>query len=166
VEDKDNTETNLAKQKLSKLDEILDELLKSYGISPLTSANSDVTQLLSLSRLEVNKMTAEECSEASYMLRSFAFNLQKEYNREIARVHWANEQIDKVVCKEIEQFDKYAKYDQKRALAIANNSYAYRLNEISIYASARARRIESLADKASDIARAFNDISMSRRKVY
>ena len=166
MENENNRETNLAKERLAQLDSTLDDLLKSYGIPPKTEPNSDVPKLLNLSRLEINKMTAEECSEAAYMVRSFAFNLQKEYNREVTRVQWANAQIDKLVCKEIEQLDKFTKYEQKRALVVNNNTYTYKLQEIVTFASARAQRIQDLADKASDIARAFNEISMSRKRVY
>ena len=167
MEAADNTQTNLAKERLKDLDLRLDGILSSYGVLSDATPNADeFGRLLTLSHIELAKLTPEQCSEGAYILRQGAFTLQKEYNRERAREVWANAQIDKTVAEEMGQFDKYMRYEQKRALAIKQNSFAFKLNEIQVYAQSRAIRLESLSDKASDMARALNELSMSRRKVY
>lgn len=168
MEEKDNNQTlDLARSRLETLDSKLDELLNSYGVPAKLSPNVDeIGRLLSISHLELKKMTAEECAEATYILRQASFKLRLEFNREVTRRDWANAQIDKAIAQDIQQQDKFMKYEQKRAACISSNSFAFKANELAIYAGARAQRIEGLSDKISDMARALNDLAISRKRVY
>ena len=45
---------------------------------------------LQLSRDQMEKLTPEQCAEAALLLASLSFHIQRSYNREIARVNWAD----------------------------------------------------------------------------
>ena len=45
---------------------------------------------LQLSRDQIEKLTPDQCSEAALLLSSLAFHIQRSYNREIARINWAD----------------------------------------------------------------------------
>ena len=83
---------DLARERLAKLDSVLDEYESSIGLPKFTDNFHDdsAKKYLQLTRDQIEKLTPDQCSEAALLLSGLAFHLQRSYNREIARINWAD----------------------------------------------------------------------------
>ena len=84
-----------AKEQLDKIDTVLDEYESSLGLPKFNDDFHDDTakRYLQLSRDQIEKLTPEQCAEAALLLASLSFHIQRSYNREIARVNWADKTL-------------------------------------------------------------------------
>lgn len=139
--------TSLAKNKLYKLDEILDEYEKSIGLPQYSSPGTEdeLNQYLSMSRDELEKLTPEVCSHLVYRLSQYAFYLKRLFNREKTRVIWARQELMNIVAKASNSYDKFTKFDVKVSLITNDDEYAMSLQKILTYAEERVQRLEELA---------------------
>ena len=88
-----------ASERLDALDSVLDEYEKSLGLHKYAEDFHDnsVKSYMGMGRTEMEKLTLEECAEAALILGSFSFHLQRSYNRESARVNWAQSSLKETV---------------------------------------------------------------------
>ena len=78
---------DIARERLAKLDSVLDEYESSLGLPSFTDSFHDDTakNYLQLTRNQIEKLTPDQCSEAALLLSSLAFHIQRSYNREVAQ---------------------------------------------------------------------------------
>lgn len=159
-----DSKVKTAKERIEELDRILDDYINKIGIKYSEIQSTDeISTYLTMERGSLSKLSCEDCAEITVLLQSFAFHLAKEQGREKARLGWVKEQLYKGV--DTTQFgNSYAKYEEKRALAIKGDEYLSKLNEILIYAQARVDRIENLSHRVEAIARSFSELRQSKYK--
>ena len=140
-------ETNSAKEQMEKLDKVLDEYESQCGLPYVEwNGNEDeFREYLSMPREALEKLTPHDCTQIAYRLGQFAFHLQKQVNRENARVVWAKQRLMELVGQESEQFDKYTKFEVKTALIVKANAHAQALQRIWTYAEQRSTRLTFLS---------------------
>ena len=141
---------NPAKERLEKLDSILDSYESELGIPPYKKEFYDdsIQQYLQLSRNQIEKLTPEQCAEAALLLASLSFHLQRSYNREIARVNWA---------------DQYkGSWESQFNQAIKEDTYATKVQQIKRYAQQRGDRLTYLASSIKNISDIFLSVQKSK----
>ena len=92
IDNRDGDRGGFAKEQLDKIDSVLDQYECSLGLPKFNDNFYDDTakRYLQLSRDQMEKLTPEQCAEAALLLASLSFHIQRSYNREIARVNWAD----------------------------------------------------------------------------
>lgn len=154
---------NQPQERLEHVDSVLDEYEGSLGMSQYTGEFHDpsVKNYMSMPRQQMEKLTVEECAEAALLLGGFSFYLQRSYNREIARVNWANSCIKNMLAGRENQYS--GSWDSQYNQAIKEDSYASKLKKIQVYAQQRADRLTYLANSVKNISDLF--VNLQRAKV-
>lgn len=157
-------DSNTAKDRLSKLDSVLDEYESSLGIPTFTNDFHDdsAKKYLQLSRDQIEKFTPEQCAEAALLLASLSFHLQRSYNREVARVNWADQVLKTIVSGREQQYR--GSWDSQFYQAVKEDGYATKVADIKKYAQQRADRLTYLASSIKNISDIF--LSVQRSKAF
>ena len=157
-------DSNTAKDRLSKLDSVLDEYESSLGIPAFVNDFHDESakKYLQLSRDQIEKFTPEQCAEAALLLASLSFHLQRSYNREVARVNWADQVLKTIVSGREQQYR--GSWDSQFYQAVKEDGYATKVADIKKYAQQRADRLTYLASSIKNISDIF--LSVQRSKAF
>jgi len=157
-------DSNTAKDRLNKLDSILDEYESSLGIPVFVNDFHDESakKYLQLSRDQIEKFTPEQCAEAALLLASLSFHLQRSYNREVARVNWADQVLKTIVSGREQQYR--GSWDSQFYQAVKEDGYATKVADIKKYAQQRADRLTYLASSIKNISDIF--LSVQRSKAF
>lgn len=153
---------DLAKEQLDKLDSALDAYEKGMGL-PLYSAESQdesVKKYMALSRTEIEKLTLEECAEAALLLGGFSFYLQRSYNREIARVNWAESSLKSMISGRESQYS--GSWDSQYHQAVKNDGHSSKLLRIKRYAQQRADRLTYLSTSVKNLSDLFTNLQRAK----
>ena len=151
-----------AKEQLDKLDSVLDEYESSLGLPKFSYEFHDDTakKYLQLSRDQIEKLTPEQCGEASLLLSSLAFHIQRSYNREIARINWADRTL-KTTLAGREQAYK-GSWESQFNQAVNEDGYAKKIANIQRYAQQRADRINYLSSAIKNVSDIFLSVQKSK----
>lgn len=159
-------ESTTAKDQLEKWDKILDEYENSVGLPFFNSrlADTETHKFLNMSRNEIEKMSPEDCAQGALILNGLAFHVQRAYNREIARVNWAEASMKEIVASEVHNYKGYS-YNERFQQAVKSNEHARSLNKIKRYAQQRADRLSFLSSNLNNRADIFLAVQRSKRKL-
>jgi hypothetical protein len=152
-----------SKDELNHWDKLLDEYEQSIGMSSYKTdflPENELSNYLSMTRDELEKLNPDDCAQISYRLAQFSFHIQRTINRELARYNWADETIKDTIADEINNYKGYG-YVEKAYQAIKHNDKALSLNKIKKYAKQRADRLSYLANGVKNL----SDIIMSISKI-
>jgi len=157
-------EYKTAKEQLERWDKILDEYEKSIGLPDFESKENShsASEFLSMNRNQIEKMSPEDCAQAALILNELAFHIQRAYNREIARVKWAEDTSKEIVANEVGGYKGYS-YLERFQQAVKSNAHACSLNKIRKYAQQRADRLGFLASNMNTRADIFLATQKSKR---
>ena len=155
-----------AKEQLDKIDSVLDEYESSLGLPKFNNDFHDDTakRYLQLSRDQIEKLTPEQCAEAALLLASLSFHIQRSYNREIARVNWADRTL-KTTLAGREQAYK-GSWESQFNQAAKEDGYATKISDIKRYAQQRADRINYLSSSIKNISDIFINVQKSKVLKY
>ena len=153
-----------AKEKLSFIDKILDDYEKQLGLPTCKSPGTEeeLQKYLSMGRDELEKLTPEAASSIMYRLSQYAFYLKRTYNVEKSRTIWAKQQLNHMISSQINNYDKYMKFEIKVALITKENTYAQSIQKILTYAEQRTCRIEQLADFIKNLGDSLRAMQMTK----
>jgi hypothetical protein len=154
---------NTAKERLEKIDSVLDEYESSLGLSSYSGDFHDqsVKSYMTMPRQQMEKLTVEECAEAALLLGGFSFYLQRSYNREVARVNWASASLKVMIAGREGQYS--GSWDSQYHQAVKEDTYASKLESIKVYAQQRADRLTYLASSTKNLSDLF--VNLQRAKI-
>ena len=141
-------------ENMEKRDEILSDYEHGLGLpSNLAPGSEDELQgYLVMNRSQIEVLSAEDAFGIALRLSQYSFYLQREMNRERARITWANKELTSAVSGEIGQYsDSYLKNDAKVALICKENNVAKQLSDIQVFAEQRVERLQELASGLRNI---------------
>ena len=118
----------------------------------------DYIYFASLDRDALVKLTTQELFDASYMLYGYATYIQDEVNKNKVIIDWCNNEIQRMLV--THQFEQYTKHETKIQIVVRDNSYASKVHQMQMIASAR---LQSLEGKVWEIKRQA-DILLERGK--
>jgi hypothetical protein len=103
---------------------------------------TEVDKWLSISPQKLNKMSAEDCAEASYLLTQEATFVQSQINTLQSKIDWCNRKINSIIAPIIKnQITRYMENELKRAYAVKQDDVAERLQQIANEASSYHSRL-------------------------
>ena len=150
-----------------KLQESIDKIDnndRSLGLGHLVH-NPEAEHLLALSQNELDKMTAEECANAKYILSQHALVIQKTINRATALKGWSERCIRTIIAKEYGQYDSFMKFEIRRQIVVNGNEYAKQLDEISVENELKIDSLSYVAQAVNNMAGAFQLLYNSKKRV-
>ncbi len=113
-----------------------------------------------LTKDDLNKLTTQEMFDAAYLLYGYSTYIQDEINKNKVALGWCEDQIEKLVAANLNNFDQYTKHNVKRQIIIKENSYAASVDGMRAVAEAR---LQSLEGKVYELKRQ-GDILLERAK--
>ena len=154
---------NAASDRLAEIDSVLDSYEQSSGLPRHTEAfhdNTAVKEYMTMPRTHMEKLTLEQCAEAALLLGGFSFHVQRLYNREIARVNWANSSLKALVAGRESQYS--GSWESQYNQAIKEDGYTSKMRRIMVYAQQRADRLTYLSNSIKNMSDLF--INLQRAK--
>ena len=153
-----------ASERLEKVDAVLDEYEESVGLPKFSPSFHDdsAKKYLQLSRTQIEKLSPNECAEASILLTALAFHVQRSYNREVARVNWANQTL-KTTLAGREQAYK-GSWESQFNQAIKEDGYASKIDNIKRYAQQRDDRLTYLSSSIKNMSDLY--LNIQKTKVF
>lgn len=138
-----------ANEQLAELRTMVDEFL---GNNNTRFANFKEEFLLAadLSQENIRALTKDELFENAYILYSYASYIQDEMNMQKIALDWCNDKLDKMVAKNIDEFNPYTKHDMRRQLIVMNDEFA---NAVDHYRQIAHARVQSLEGKVYEVKR-------------
>lgn len=95
-----------------------------------------------LTKEDMGKMTTQEMFDTAYLLYGYSTYIQDEINKNKVALNWCEDQIEKLVAANLNNFDQYTKHDVKRQIIIKENSYAASVDSMRAVAEARLQYLE------------------------
>ena len=115
-----------------------------------------------MNRNEIEKLSPQDCAASALIINELSFHIQRAYNREVARVNWAEQTTKEVVANEVSNYKGYS-YQERLFQAIKNNEHARTLSKIKKYAKQRSDRLSFLASGLNNRADIFLSIQRAKR---
>jgi hypothetical protein len=129
--------------------------------------NESAESLLNIDENTLKSMTAEECGIKAIILLQFSAFLQKEVNRHQAKNRWADSNINILIGKYGQGYgDKYTKFEERRVMMIADNSFAKALNDMVKLSSVICEDLAFLSKKVESIANLLSELQKTKRYIY
>jgi hypothetical protein len=153
----ENGSLNLAVERLQKKANDLDNLEKDLEL-----VNNP---LLDLSREDIHRLSSEECGEISYDISTFGFNVQRVLNRQLSYLHWLESKISLAIAGELQSYEGYYSFDQRKAVAIINNQYAKQLEDLRISVQMKVDTLSSLPFQINQISKCLIETQISKRHI-
>jgi hypothetical protein len=146
------------------LDLLLDEYEAKLGLPAWSFAETEgeAKKILSLSPAELRAMSATQLGEAAFILQQFALHLQRAYNREQARVGWAEENIKRLTARTVGSVKGYS-LEERRPLAVSQDELACKFDALRVKAGCRVGRLAYLSAKVEAMARSLMALQQSKR---
>ena len=95
-----------------------------------------------MSRNKIGMLTQAEIFDHAYVLYGYSSYIQDEINKNKVVLEWCNDQIEKLVVRNLNNFDQYTKHEVKRQSIINENSYAAKCDQMRQVAEARLQSLE------------------------
>ena len=153
-------ETQLkASERLAEHIKGIDEYIAMSNVS-YSSFNVEYIVASNLTTEDMSTMTSQEMFDSAYLLYGYSTYIQDEINKNKVALSWCNDQIEKLVAANLNNFDQYTKHDVKRQIIIRENSYAASVDQMRLVA---ASRLQSLEGKVYELKRQ-GDILLERAK--
>ena len=153
-----NTELK-ASERLAEHIKGIDEYIAMSNVS-YSAFNVEYIVASNLTREDMSTMTSQEMFDSAYLLYGYSTYIQDEINKNKVALSWCNDQIEKLVAANLNNFDQYTKHDVKRQIIIRENSYAASVDQMRLVAESR---LQSLEGKTYELKRQ-GDILLERAK--
>lgn len=142
---------------LKKVDDFLDAYENKIGLRGISE--SDVSKYLSMNQDGLQKMSADDCAEAAFILTKEALFVQHEINKYQAQMDWAKARIDRTIAGDLHNHGtRFSTFETRQTLAIKSNSATQNLQKIVDRANRIITRINYLPNHLRNLANVYLDI--------
>jgi hypothetical protein len=160
-----NSEPLSAEDKLARADKLLDEYEGSVGLAPLKVCKNEhiINEYLSYGREDLQKLSSDRCAEMAYEIAAYSVHLQRAINRQISRIGFCEAEIKRELAITMRDFASIYNYEERKFTAIADNSYATKLQIIKELAQSRVDRLNNLGYCLKTLCETLKSLSYSKR---
>ena len=156
-----------AEDRLKDFEKVLNQYTDTLGFSTIRY-NTDIDEILELTREQLRGMSTDDCGEASFLLAQYAVFIQKERNRQNVRIDWAERELSNIIVSEASNyFDsdriKYTKYDFVKSTVIAGNGAAKVLENIIKHAKGRSIELDQIASNINVMSKCLIELQQTKR---
>lgn len=154
---------SLTESRLQDFEKDLDKFISQFGLNKYHH-ESCVDEALNLSLDQIRKIHPDECSDLCYKLSQYGVYIQGQYNRFKNKAIWANEMLNITVAKEGKKYGtQYTKYEEKKYMVIADNSFARTLHDIYLKCVSCENELYGIADRIYKLSRALSEVRDTKR---
>lgn len=148
---------------LNKAQQILDDYEKYSGLPTFEVFDTkEIDAYFKLNISQLNKLSALECANISYVLAEYSFYLQRIYNRESAKNKWGNTKLSELICDKLNSYDKYTKHDYKVALIAKENEVVKQINSVINYTNQTMERLNFLSNSVKHMSDIMSNIQKAK----
>lgn len=90
----------------------------------------------------LKKLTQQELFDTAYVLYGYATYIQEEINKNKIALSWCNNQMEKLIVANNNDFGQYTKHESKKYILAKNNSYATSVENMREVAESRLQALE------------------------
>jgi len=130
-----------ASERLSKHIEQIDNYLDLSNVR-FASFREEFLDTANMPLDRVKTLTQQELFDRAYVLYGYSSYIQDEINKNKIVLDWCNDQIEKLVAGNLNNFDQYTKHEVKRQSIIMENTYAAKCDQMRAIAEARLQSLE------------------------
>mgnify|MGYP003132167259 FL=1 len=149
-----------ASEQLADLKAMVEDFLSASNARFNKKFRDDWHRCANADRQTINSLTQAELFDWSYELYSYSTYLQDELNMQKIALNWCNDKLDKMVAKNIDNFNPYTKHEMRRQLIVVNDEFAATVDH---YREIAESRVHSLDGKIYELKRKA-DILMEKGK--
>ena len=106
------------------------------------------------------KVSPEQCGEAALLISSLAFHIQRSYNREVARINWADRVLKSTIAGKEQSYR--GSWESQFNQAIKEDGYTTKIADIKRYAQQRADRLTYLSSSMKNMSDVFLNVQRSK----
>lgn len=151
------------KSQIDKLNKLLDEYDVKINMHKITNQYNDIDQYLNMSKKQLESLTAEDCAVISAYLSLYALYIQKEHNRESAKVAWTESNLRWVIGREIANVQGYS-FEERRLQVIQENIAALKLDQLRTLAQARVNELNYISTKIEYISKSLSNLERAKSR--
>lgn len=130
-----------AKENLEQHIKDIDDYINSHN-TKFSSFREEFLLVADLPMESLKKLTKDELFDNAYILYSYASYIQDDVNRNKIALDWCNDQLEKLVVKHNDSFDKYTKHESKRQIIVQDNNYAAKVDQMRLVAESRLQALD------------------------
>ena len=104
--------------------------------------NEEFLESSNMSKSRIGKLTQQELFDNAYVLYGYSSYIQDEINKNKIALNWCDDQIEKLVVDNLQNFDQYTKHEVKKQSIISENSDASKVDQMRSIAEARLQSLE------------------------
>jgi thymidylate synthase len=149
---------DLTQRKLGEANEILDRYEDSIG---LRVQQVDAERYLNLEQSVLSKLEPVELGEACYVLARYSLWLQKQCNRFITDMNWADSNIKVLAARAASNYTGYS-YEERKHCAIMGDEYMKKLYSVKVESQKRADRLAYLSQRVDFMAKTLNNLKETK----
>lgn len=90
----------------------------------------------------LKNLTQQELFDTAYVLYGYATYIQEEINKNKIALSWCNNQMEKLIVANNNDFGQYTKHESKKYILAKNNSYAASVENMREIAESRLQALE------------------------
>lgn len=151
-----------AREKIDEFCEKLEIYMNQKGLPHPLPRHID--HYINIPRSELTLLAAEDLGEMAYEILSYAYYLQDQQNRQLAKADRCKSEIDRIVAPVLTNYrDIYGK-EEKWLSAIFDNEQAISFHNVEINARAAATRVSYLTARLESIARCLLEMQQTKRR--
>jgi hypothetical protein len=144
-----------------------ENLLNDYDARFLVNkiqVNIEVDEILGYTSEIIRTLDRIACFEKAFVLAQFSASLQKEINRQSARLKWSQHNLNLVVAKEYNNYgSEFVKYEVKVGMVCHGNDYAKILYRIILDAETKIEEFSFLAGRVGSMSDILKELGKSKR---
>lgn len=151
-------------ERMEALDQALNDYEQVNGLPSIQGQNDDteLSEYLSMPRSQMTAMSAQDCFEIAYRLAQYAVFVTRLYNKEQARITWAEAAILETSAPQLSSYDKWMKHEVKLELIARSDEAVRKLVSICRYAQQRVHRLNFISSGIKHMSETL--INMGRAK--
>lgn len=159
------SEEATTEQKWKNLEKILNDYQDKLSLNIKKNESAEI--LLNVDENVLKNMTAEECGIKAIVLLQFSTFIQKEINRHNAKNRWADSNLNFMVGKYGQSYgDKFTKFEERKAMMIADNSFAKALNDMIKLSSVICEDLSYISKKIENMSNLLAELQRTKRYIY
>jgi hypothetical protein len=143
-----------------------DNNIQNYEVKvglPSLPENKDRCSWLEITGQEVSKMSPDELDEAATDLAAYGIYIQRTLSKERGILRWLDSRINLSIASELNNYTGYYSHDQRRAVAVVNNSYAKELEEMKINSQLKVDLLDGLTFQINQLCRVLLEAKNKKR---
>jgi|ETNvirenome_6_85_1030632.scaffolds.fasta_scaffold71466_2 hypothetical protein len=145
----------------------IDQLLNDYDerlcLKHITHS-PEVEKILTISYVELKALSAERCGECAVLLAQYGIFVQKEINRQTAKMKWAEKGIHIMAAKYGKNYSQYMKFEEKQATIISDNSAAFKLHKLKQISQAIVDELSYITSRINTMGQSFIELQNTKRR--